>query len=72
MSSNVTYIVNGRGERLFVQLPVDDWNRLMVERERLAFENKFRKRLRRALKESERIHNGEAPAVSLGEFLDEI
>lgn len=72
MSSNVTYIVNGRGERLFVQLPVEEWDRLMSERERLVSENKFRSRLQRAVKESDRIHRGEASAVALDEFLDEI
>lgn len=72
MSPNVTYIVNGRGERVFVQLPVEDWNKLMSERERLVSESKLRSKLRRAIRESERIHRGESKGVTLDKFLDEM
>jgi hypothetical protein len=69
---NLTYIVNDEGERLFVQLPVDDWNRLMSERKRLVAERHLRNRLKSSLRESERISSGEKRGVSLKEFLNEM
>lgn len=57
---------------MFVQLPVEDWNKLMSERDRLISESKFRGKLRRAIKESELIHRGEAKGVTLDKFLEEM
>ena len=72
MATEPTYIVNGSGERLFVQIPVKDWDRLMSERKRLLSESKFTKTLKRAIDESEQIRLGRVEAVSFSEFLDEL
>lgn len=72
MASELTNIVNGSGERLFVQIPVKDWDKLMSERKRLLSESKFKKALKRAIDESEQIRRGEVKAVSFNEFLNEL
>ena len=72
MARELTYIVNGSGERLFVQIPVKDWDKLMSERKRLLSESKFKKTLKKAIDESEQIRLGKVMAVSFNEFLDEL
>jgi hypothetical protein len=72
MANELTYIVNGSGERLFVQIPVKDWERLMSERKRLLSESKFTRTLKRAIDESEQIRMGKVEAVSINEFLNEL
>lgn len=72
MAPNVTYIVNGRGEKLFVQLSVEDWDKLMSERKRLLSEAKFKRTLKRAIDESEQVRLGKVKAISFDEFLDEL
>ena len=72
MVPKVNYIVNGAGERLYVQLAVKDWDKLMSEHERLVSTAKFRNRLQNAFTESEQIERGEKSPVTLSEFLDEL
>ena len=72
MTNDLTYIVNDSGERLYVQIPMRDWDRLMSERKRLLSEAKFKKSLKLAIEESERIRKGEVKAVSFSEFLNEL
>lgn len=72
MTNELTYIVNGAGERLFVQIPVRDWDKLMSERKRLIAESKFKKSLSRALDESEAIRTGKVKAMSFNDFLNEL
>ena len=72
MANELTYIVNDSGERLFVQIPVKDWDRLMSERKRLLSESKFKRTLKRAIDESEQIRIGKIEAVPFNEFLNEL
>ncbi|MBP6004551.1 MAG: hypothetical protein KA746_14045 [Pyrinomonadaceae bacterium] len=72
MIPKVNYIVNGSGERLYVQLSVKDWDKLMSEHQRLVSTAKFRDGLQSAFQESEKIERGEKTAVTLDEFLDEL
>lgn len=69
---NLTYIVNDAGERLFVQLPVEEWDKLMSERDKLIAERKFRNGLRAALKDADRIHRGKKRGTTLKELLHEM
>ena len=72
MIPKVNYIVNGSGEKLFVQLSVEDWERLMSEHSRLVSTSKFRRNLQAALTESTEIENGTKNAVELKDFLNEL
>lgn len=72
MASELTYIVNGSGERLFVQIPVRDWDKLMSERKRLLCESKFKKTLKRAIDESEQLLSGEIEPVLFCDFLSRL
>jgi len=64
--------VNGKGEKLFVQIAVKDWDKLIAENQRLKSLVDFRNNLQDAFQESEQIRRGEKPAVTLGAFLDEL
>jgi len=72
MSPKVNYIVDGKGEKLFVQVAVKDWDKIVAENQRLKSLVDFRNNLQNAFCESEQIRRGEKPAVSLNEFLDEL
>ena len=72
MLTKVNYIVNGKGEKLFVQIPVKDWDKLIAENQRLKSLVDFRNNLQNAFRESEQIRRGEKPAVTLGAFLNEL
>lgn len=72
MPTKVNYIVNGKGEKLFVQIAVKDWDKLIAENQRLKSLVDFRHNLQDAFQESEQIRRGEKPAVTLGAFLDEL
>jgi len=72
MPTKVNYIVNGKGEKLFVQIAVKDWDKLIAENQRLKSLVDFRNNLQDAFQESEQIRRGEKPAVTLGAFLDEL
>lgn len=72
MSTKVNYIVNAKGEKLFVQIAVKDWEKLIAENNRLKSLIEFRNDLQNAFRESEQIRRGEVSAVTLGEFLDEL
>jgi len=72
MLPKVNYIVDGKGEKLFVQVSVKDWEKLIVEHEQLKSFAEFRNNLRDSFRESEKIRRGEKPTVSLNEFLDEL
>ena len=72
MVPKVNYIVNGDGEKLFVQMSVRDWDKLMTEHQRLVASVKFRNNLQTALNESVEIERGKTSGVTLSEFLDEL
>ena len=72
MSTKVNYIVNGKGEKLFVQIPVKEWDKLIAENQRLKSLINFRNNLQDAFQESEQIRRGEKPAIILGAFLNEL
>ncbi len=72
MTPKVNYIVSSNGEKLFVQLPVKDWEKLMAEHRRLITEAKFKSRLRSAIKDSEMIRDGKKETVLLNDFLNEM
>ncbi|MCY7376469.1 MAG: hypothetical protein LH472_10925 [Pyrinomonadaceae bacterium] len=64
--------MNGKGEKLFVQVSVKDWEKLIAEHEQLKSSAEFRNNLRGAFRESEKIRRGAKPAVTLTEFLNEL
>lgn len=72
MSPKVNYIVDGKGEKLFVQIAVKDWDKIIAENRRLKSLVDFRNNLQTAFRESEQIRRGEKSAVTLSEFLDEL
>ncbi len=72
MATEINYIVNGKGEKLFIQIAVKDWNKLIAENKRLKSLIDFRDNLQESLQESEQIRRGEKPAVTLSAFLDEL
>jgi hypothetical protein len=72
MLPKVNYIVDGKGEKLFVQIAVKDWDKIIAENQRLKSLIDFRQNLQDAFHESEQIRRGEKPAVTLSEFLNEL
>lgn len=72
MLPKVNYIVDGKGEKLFVQIAVRDWEKLISEHQRLKNLSDFRSNLQDAVCESEQIRRGEKSSVTLSAFLDEL
>ena len=72
MVPKVKYIRNGEGEKLFVQVTVKDWDKLVSEHQRLVSSSKFRNNLQNAFTESEQLERGEKNAITLSEFLNEL
>lgn len=72
MLPKVNYIINGKGEKLYIQIAVKDWDKLMSEHQRMVSSVNFRNNLQDAFTESEQIERGEKPVVTLSEFLDEL
>ena len=72
MIPKVNYIINGKGEKLYIQIAVKDWDKLMSEHQLLISSANFRNSLQTAFSESEQIERGEKPSVTLSEFIDEL
>lgn len=66
------YVINNNGQKVFVQIPVQEWERFVSEFQR--FENLFlfKDKLKKAFKEVRAIQKGEKKGTLLKDFLDEL
>lgn len=69
---NAQYVVDSQGQKVFVQVPVKDWEKLIHEFKRIKSLLSFQKKLRTAFKEVGQIQRGEKEGQTLSAFLDEL
>ena len=68
----IQYVMDSDGRRTFVQLSVEDWERLKAQLERMRVQKRLRSKFRAAFKEMRAIQRGEVQGQTLGAFLDEL
>jgi hypothetical protein len=66
------YVVNHDGQKMFVQIPVQEWEIFVSEYQR--FENlfSFKNKLKNAFREVRAIQKGEKKGTLLNDFLNEL
>lgn len=66
------YVVDAQGQKVFVQVTVQDWENLVNELNRLESLLAFKAKLKDAFREVRKIKRGEIQGVSLSELIDEL
>ncbi len=66
------YVVDAQGQKVFVQVTVQDWENLVNELTRLENLLAFKEKLKDAFREVRQIKRGEIQGVSLSELIDEL
>jgi hypothetical protein len=66
------YVVDAQGQKVFVQLAVQDWENLVNELARLENLLAFKAKLKGAFREVRQIKRGEIQGVSLSALIDEL
>ncbi|MDX2070944.1 MAG: hypothetical protein SFV55_21120 [Haliscomenobacter sp.] len=66
------YVVDSQGQKVFVQLAVQDWENLVKELNRLENLLAFKAKLKDAFREVRQIKRGEIQGVSLSDLIDEL
>jgi tmRNA-binding protein len=69
---NANYVVDNQGQKVFVQLSVQDWEKFVHEYRRMQNLLSFKKKLKSAFREVRQIQRGEMTGVPLNEFLNEL
>jgi len=69
---NANYVVDNQGQKVFVQLSVQDWEKFVHEYRRMQNLLSFKKKLKSAIREVRQIQRGEMAGVPLNEFLNEL
>lgn len=66
------YVVDAQGQKLFVQVSIQDWENLIHEIKRMEDLLAFKVKLKEAFREVRQIKRGEIQGVGLSELIDEI
>ncbi len=66
---SVSYVVNEKGEKLFAQISLQEWEAFLREYQRLAELVLVKKSLTKALKEIRQIQKGTLNPITIEEFL---
>ena len=69
---DTNYVVDEKGEKVFVQLKLSDWEDFVQEFERMKELLGLKQKLRRAFQEIHQIKQGHKIGTTLNEFLDEL
>ncbi len=67
-----SYVLNSNGQKEFVQVSVQDWDKLVSKMKKLENLLALKTKLKSAFKEIKQIQTGEKKGTSLSEFLNEI
>lgn len=68
----VNFVVDTQGQKVFVQVSVQDWENLIHEIKRMEDLLAFKVKLKEAFREVRQIKRGEIQGVGLSELIDEI
>ncbi len=66
------YVVDNQGEKIFVQLNLQDWENFVGEFQRIENLLSFKNKLKNAFREVRQIQKGEKKATTLNDFLNEL
>ena len=66
------YVLNNQGQKVFVQLSVQDWERFVGEFKQLESMLLLKDKLKNAFREVRQIQKGEKQATTLHDFLNEL
>lgn len=66
------YVIDQNGEKVFVQLSIQDWERFVAEVVKLNKALEFKSQLKAAFREAKEIQRGEKQGQTLKSFLDEL
>ena len=69
---NANYVIDQQGQKMFVQLSVQEWENFVREFRRMENLLNFKAKLKEALLEVREIASGEKQGQTLSEFLDEL
>jgi PHD/YefM family antitoxin component YafN of YafNO toxin-antitoxin module len=69
---NANYVVDGQGQKVFVQVTVEDWEKLLAEIQRLENLLRFKENLKHAFKEVRQIKQGKKIGIPLSQLIDEL
>jgi hypothetical protein len=71
MQMNINYLTDNSGNKVAVQIPLNEWSELIEDYNRLRQYYDLKEVLTESFHEIEEIEKGEKSAPSLSEFLDE-
>ena len=66
------YVIDQHGQKIFVQLDVQDWERFVQEFKRIQNLLMLKGKLKNAFREARQIQRGEKKGTTLAAFLDEV
>ncbi len=66
------YVVDNHGQKMFVQLNVQDWENFVIEFKRIESMFLMKSKLKAAFKEVRQIQSGEKKGATLNDFLNEL
>lgn len=71
MQMNINYLTDTSGNKVAVQIPLNEWSELIEDYNRLKQYYDLKEILTESFREIEEIEKGKKSAPSLSEFLDE-
>ena len=66
------YVVDTKGQKVFVQLSIQDWENLIQEIKRMEDLLAFKMKLKEAFREVRQLKRDEIQGISLSELIDEL
>ncbi len=66
------YVVDNQGQKMFVQLSVQDWENFVNEFKRIESMLLLKNKLKNAFQEMRQIQKGEKQGTTLNDFLNEL
>lgn len=66
------YVVDSNGDKIFVQITVDDWNAFVQEYSKLREMFVMKGKLKTAFKQMQKIQKGQNSGTTLNDFLNEL
>jgi hypothetical protein len=67
-----TYVIDNQGQKVFVQLTIQDWENFLAEFRRIENMLLLKNKLKTAFREIRQIQQGEKKGTTLKDFLDEL
>jgi len=66
------YVVDNKGQKIFVQINLQDWENFVSEFKRIEMSLSFKNKLKKAFQEVRQIQKGGKKGTTLNDFLNEL